>query len=533
VRIRSVLTCRARRGVCAQCYGRDLGRGHMVNRGEAVGIIAAQSIGEPGTQLTMRTFHIGGTASAEVSNPFHKADYTGKVLFHDVRIVETKEGTRALNKNGFITLHDKNDKELAKYPLVIGALITVKDGQSVKKGETFVSWDPYSVSIYSESAGKVEYHEIIDGVTMTRQTNEVTGQIETVILDSRENLHPQIILKQPANDEYIGYYPIPANAHIVVGDNQIIEAGDLLAKTPRKASMTKDITGGLPRVGELFEARKPKEPAEIAKIDGVVEFAEGLVRGHRKILVANEVTGDEVEHLVPMGRHLIVTRGEHVRKGQQLTEGAINPQDLLAVCGVRETQKYLLDQIQEVYRFQGVEINDKHVEVIVRQMLHKVQITDPGDTKFLFDEVIEQRSFKAENEKMTTLNPPGRPASATPVLQGITKAGLSTSSFISAASFQETTRVLTEAAATGRVDHLIGFKENIIMGHVVPSGTGFTRSRLFKGTEEELYMGRTLDSNASILTAAADDDVSGDSYNAMNDIENIIQGVNAIKEEPE
>jgi len=533
ITIRSPLTCEAVVGICSKCYGMDLGRQQLVEKGTPAGIIAAQSIGEPGTQLTMRTFHIGGTASAEVSKPFHKADHSGKVIFHDVRTVETIEGTRALNKNGFISLLDKKGKELAKYPLVIGALITVNDGDFVKKGDTFVSWDPYSVSIYSESDGKVEYHEIIDGVTMTKQTNEVTGQIETVILDSRENLHPQIILKKPENDEYIGYYPIPANAHIVVGDNEIIKAGDLIAKTPRKASMTKDITGGLPRVGELFEARKPKEPAEIAKIDGVIEFAEGLVRGHRKILVTNETTGDEVEHLVPMGRHLIVTRGELVRKGQQLTEGAINPQDLLAVCGVRETQKYLLDQIQEVYRFQGVEINDKHVEVIVRQMLHKVQITDPGDTRFLFDEVIEQRSFKAENEKMSQLNPPGRPASATPVLQGITKAGLSTSSFISAASFQETTRVLTEAAATSRVDHLIGFKENIIMGHVVPSGTGFSRNRLFKGTEEELYMGRTLDSHASILSANDEDDVTGDGYNAMNDVENIIQGVNPIKEEPE
>ncbi len=533
ITIRSPLTCEANVGICSKCYGMDLARQQLVEKGTPAGIIAAQSIGEPGTQLTMRTFHIGGTASAEISNPFHKANQSGKVIFHDVRTVETKEGTRALNKNGFITLHDKKGKEVAKYPLVIGALISVKDGDYVKKGQTFVSWDPYSISIYSESKGKVEYHEIIDGVTMTKQTNEVTGQIETVILDSRENLHPQIILKDSETDEYIGYYPIPANAHIVVGDNEIIDAGDLIAKTPRKASMTKDITGGLPRVGELFEARKPKEPAEIAKIDGVVEFAEGLVRGHRKIIVVNEATGDEIEHLVPMGRHLIVTRGEHVRKGQQLTEGSINPQDLLAICGVRETQKYLLDQIQEVYRFQGVEINDKHVEVIVRQMLHKVQITDPGDTKFLYDEVVEQRIFKAENARMATLNPPGRPASATPVLQGITKAGLSTASFISAASFQETTRVLTEAAATSRTDHLIGFKENIIMGHVVPSGTGFSQKRLYKGVDEELYLGRTIETPSSIFTVEDEADVAGATYNAMNDVENIIQGVNAIKEEPE
>jgi DNA-directed RNA polymerase subunit beta' len=522
VTIRSVLTCETPYGVCARCYGMDLARQKLVEMGTPVGIIAAQSIGEPGTQLTMRTFHIGGTASAEVSHPYHKAEKGGTSRFHNVRIVETKEGTRVLNKNGFITLHGKDGKEIGRYPLAIGALVTIKDGDTVKKGQTFVSWDPYSVSIYSEAKGCVEYHEIIEGITMTRQRNESTGMIETVILESRENLHPQILLKDVETDEPLGYYPIPSNAHIVVDNGQIVEGGELIAKTPRKVSTTKDITGGLPRVEELFEARKPKDTAEIAKIDGVIEFAEGLVRGHRKVILRSETTGEEIEHLIPLGHHLVVTRSEHVRKGQQLTEGSVAPHELLDICGMKELQRYLLDQIQEVYRFQGVEINDKHIEVILRQMLRKVKITDPGDTRFLYDDEVERQVFEQENNRVSKLDPPGRPAKASPVLQGITKAGLSTASFISAASFQETTRVLTEAAATGRTDYLLGFKENIIMGHVVPSGTGFTADRLRRGFEsmDELYMGRTSDTGAKFLSFEEDEDES-----VLADVENIIQGV--------
>lgn len=522
VTIRSVLTCETPYGVCSKCYGMDLARQAPVTCGTPAGIIAAQSIGEPGTQLTMRTFHIGGTASAEAIKPFHKADEAGTIKFHNVRTVETKEGTRVLNKTGYATLHDKNGKSTHRYALTIGALVTVKDGDKVKKGQQFVSWDPYSVSIYSEAKGRVEYHEIIEGVTMAREFNESSKQHETVILDARENLHPQILLKDTETDEPLGYYPIPTNAHIVVEDGVEVSAGELIAKTPRKASTTKDITGGLPRVEELFEARKPKEPAEIAKIDGIVEFVEGITRGNRKIIVRSETTGDEVEHLVPLGRHLIVTRGEHVRKGQQLTEGAVNPQDLLDISGIKELQSYLLDQVQEVYRFQGVKINDKHIEVIIRQMLRKVKITEPGDTRFFFEDEVERRIFDQENRRVTSQDPPGRPAMGSPVLQGITKAGLSTSSFISAASFQETTRVLTEAAATGRTDYLLGFKENIIMGHPVPSGTGFTSERLRRGFEnmDELYMGRTSEPTTNLWRMEDEEDDS-----ALNDIESIIQGV--------
>ena len=528
VTIRSVLTCETPYGVCARCYGMDLSRQKLVEQGIPVGIIAAQSIGEPGTQLTMRTFHIGGTASAEVAHPYHEAEKPGTLKFHNVRTVETKEGTRVLNKNGFITLHSKEGKEIGRYPLTIGALVTAKDGDAVKKGVRFVSWDPYSVSIYSEAKGRVEYHEIIEGITMTRQRNESTGMYETVILESRENLHPQILLKDIENDEPLGYYPIPSNAHIIVENGQSVEAGELIAKTPRKVSTTKDITGGLPRIEELFEARKPKDTAEIARIDGIIEFAEGLVRGHRKVIVRSETTGEEIEHLIPLGHHLIVTRGEHVRKGQQLTEGAVAPHELLEICGMKELQSYLLDQIQEVYRFQGVEINDKHVEVILRQMLRKVKITDPGDTQFLYDDEVERRVFDQENNRVASLDPPGRPAQASPVLQGITKAGLSTASFISAASFQETTRVLTEAAATGRTDYLLGFKENIIMGHVVPSGTGFTAERLRRGFEnmDELYMGRISDTGSTFLTFEEDEEES-----VLVDVENIIQGVSGYTAE--
>lgn len=520
--IRSVLTCETPFGVCSKCYGLDLARQEPVQCGTPVGIIAAQSIGEPGTQLTMRTFHIGGTASAEVTHPYHTTALQGTVRFHNVRTVETAEGTRVLNKTGYVTLHDKTGKTTQRYPLTIGALVKVKDGDTVKKGEKFAEWDPYSIPIYSEDRGRVRYHEIIEGITMTREMNEVTHRYETVILEARENLHPQIILLDEKTEEPLGYYPIPTNAHIVVEDGQIVTGGELIAKTPRKASTTRDITGGLPRVEELFEARKPKEPAEIAKIDGVVEFVEGITRGQRKVVVHSETTGEEVEHLIPLGRHLVVTRGEYVRKGHQLTEGSINPQDLLDICGIKELQSYLLNQVQEVYRVQGVNISDKHIEVVIRQMLRKIKITDPGDTSFFFEDEIERRVFDQENRRILSQDPPGRPAMGSPILQGITRASLSTSSFISAASFQETTRVLTEAAATGRTDYLLGFKENIIMGHPVPSGTGFTAERVRRGFEnlDELYMGRTSDVKTHLWHMEDDEDDT-----ALNDIESIIQGV--------
>jgi len=477
VKIRSVLTCESRRGVCAMCYGRNLATGKLVKLGEAVGIIAAQSIGEPGTQLTMRTFHIGGTASQVFKQPQIKAKNDGVVQYHEVRAVRRAEGNWVvLNKNGQIAICTDEGRELERYPVVVGAEITVADGGRVKKGETFVQWDPYNVPVLSEVGGKIKFHDIIEGVTMRKELDEATGLMGTVIIEHKEDLHPQIDVLNDAG-EVAAFYGIPAGAHIVVEEGDAIQPGALLAKTPRKVFRTKDITGGLPRVAELFEARRPKDAAEIAKIDGVVDFA-GSVRGKRRIVVKDPKTGAEEEHLIPHSKHIIVFRGDNVKKGQQLTEGPVVPHEILEVCGPQDLQEYLVNEVQEVYRLQGVEINDKHIEIIVRQMLRKVRVIDPGDTQFLWGDQVEKFRFEEENRRVTDAG--GKPAEAQPVLLGITKASLETESFISAASFQDTTRVLTEAATLGRVDHLHGFKENVIMGHLIPAGTGFRRLRNVK-----------------------------------------------------
>ncbi len=478
VRIRSVLTCESRRGICAKCYGRNLATGKMVQLGEATGIIAAQSIGEPGTQLTMRTFHIGGTASSVFKQPQLIAKHDGFVRYHDLRTVQALDGNYiVLNKNGVISIYDKDGRELERYSTVIGAVISVAEGGQVKKGESFVKWDPYNVPILSEQSGVIDFHDFIEGVTVKKEVDESTGLEGTVVMEHKEDLHPQIVIKDPKSREVISYYSIPSGAHVMVTKGHDVLAGAMLAKTPRKVVRTKDITGGLPRVAELFEARRPKDAAEIAKIDGVVEFA-GTARGKRRIIVRDPVTKDEEEHLIPMGRHVVVFKGDHVRKGQQLTEGPVVPQEILEVCGPQELQEYLVNEVQEVYRLQGVEINDKHIEIIVRQMLRKVRITDPGDTEFLWGEQVEKQSFQDVNQKAIAEGK--RPAEASPVLLGITKASLETESFISAASFQDTTRVLTDAATLGRVDNLRGFKENVIMGHLIPAGTGFGMYRNIK-----------------------------------------------------
>ncbi len=478
VKIRSVLTCESRRGCCAKCYGRNLATGRTVALGEATGIIAAQSIGEPGTQLTMRTFHIGGTASSVFKQPHVVAKHDGIVRYHDLRTVRSLDGNYiVLNKNGVVSIYDKEGRELERYTAVIGAVIAVADGGEVKKGQSFVKWDPYSVPILSEAVGKIDFHDFIEGVTVRREVDESTGMEGTVVMEHKEDLHPQIVLKDPKTGAALSYYSIPSGAHVMVAKGSEVQAGAMLAKTPRKVVRTKDITGGLPRVAELFEARRPKDAAEIAKIDGTVEFA-GTARGRRKLLVRDAATGDEEEHLIPMGKHVVVFQGDHVRKGQQLTEGPVVPQEVLDVCGPQELQEYLVNEVQEVYRLQGVEINDKHIEIIVRSMLRKVRITDPGDTDFLWGEQIEKQSFQDVNQKAVAEGK--RPAEASPVLLGITKASLETESFISAASFQDTTRVLTDAATLGRVDYLRGFKENVIMGHLIPAGTGFGMYRNIK-----------------------------------------------------
>jgi DNA-directed RNA polymerase subunit beta' len=474
MRIRSVLTCESKHGVCVHCYGRNLATGAPVKLGEAVGIIAAQSIGEPGTQLTMRTFHIGGTAAQVFKIPQIKSKHDGTIHYNELRYVELEDGNNiVLNKNGSVAILDDEGRELENHNIVIGAVISFKDGSKIKKGETFVQWDPYNVPILSEKAGKVKFHDIIEGVTMKQETDETTGQEAMVVIEHKEDLHPQITISDDAG-EVVANYPIPSGAHVVVGEGDKIVPGTLLAKTPRKQAKTKDITGGLPRVAELFEARRPKDAAEISKIDGVVDFGTS-VRGKRCILIKDTQTQAEEEHLIPIGKHVIVFKGDFVKKGQQLTEGPIDPHEILDVCGPQELQEHLVSEVQEVYRLQGVTINDKHIEIIVRQMLRKVRITEPGDTQFLWGEQIDKLDFEDENERVEKMG--GKPAEATPVLLGITKASLETDSFLSAASFQDTTRVLTEASTRSRVDSLRGFKENVIMGHIIPAGTGFDMHR--------------------------------------------------------
>jgi DNA-directed RNA polymerase subunit beta' len=475
VRIRSVLTCESKQGICACCYGRNLATGGMIKRGEAVGIIAAQSIGEPGTQLTMRTFHIGGTASQVFKQPQIKAKFEGLVRYNDIRMVELEDGNSiVLNKNGSISiLSEEGGRELEVHNLVIGSIISVKNGEKVKKGEPFVQWDPYNVPILSEKAGRVKFVDIIEGVTMKQEADETTGQEAMVIIEHKEDLHPQIVILNDKG-EPAANYPIPSGAHIVVNEGDKIVAGTLMAKTPRKTSKTKDITGGLPRVAELFEARRPKDAAEISKIDGVVDFGPS-VRGKRTILIKEPQTQLEEEHLIRIGKHVIVFKGDFVKKGQQLTEGPVDPHEILDICGPQELQEHLVNEVQEVYRLQGVTINDKHIEIIVRQMLRKVRVTEPGDTQFLWGEQIDKIEFEKENSRVDKMG--GKPAEAQPVLLGITKASLETESFLSAASFQDTTRVLTEAATMGKVDYLRGFKENVIMGHIIPAGTGYQLHR--------------------------------------------------------
>ncbi len=495
LKIRSVLTCECGRGVCAQCYGRNLATGEFVKLGEAVGIIAAQSIGEPGTQLTMRTFHIGGTASQTFKQPIIKAKNDGAVQFNDLRTVQALDGSWiVLNKNGSISVHNEEGRELERYNVVVGSVISKPDGAKVKKAETFVQWDPYNVPILTEHSGKVEFRDMIAGVTIKRDVDEATGLMGTVIIEHKEDLHPQIVI---VNDkkEVVANYSIPAGAHVIVEEGQKVRAGALLAKTPRKVAKTKDITGGLPRVAELFEARRPKDAAEIAKIDGIVEMG-GTVRGKRKLILKDPETNAEEEHLIPLTKHIIVFKGDFVKKGQQLTEGPVVPHEILEVCGPQDLQEHLVNEVQEVYRLQGVEINDKHIEIIVRQMLRKVKITDPGDTSLLWGDQVDKLDFERENNEVVEKG--GKPAEAVPVLLGITKASLETDSFISAASFQDTTRVLTEAATLGKVDRLRGFKENVIMGHLIPAGTGFPEHREIKLVEKGEPIGAAMVDDTAI-----------------------------------
>lgn len=490
VMIRSTLTCKTRRGVCVKCYGRDLARGNTVNMGEAVGIIAAQSIGEPGTQLTMRTFHLGGAASRAVEQSVHTARYDGKLKFKDVQAVSNRQGhLTVLNRNGEVIIVDSSGRERDSMKLVYGAILRFKEGQEVKRGDVLAEWDPYSNPIVADLNGVIQYQDIEEGATMAEQVDAVTGFATKVITESKGADNKPTVLIADANGKVLDLpnrnvpcrYVIPVGAQLLVNDGQEVHAGDFIAKIHRETSKTRDITGGLPRVAELFEARKPKEAAIISEIDGYVTFGKD-VKGKQRVIVTPEV-GEQREYLIPKGKHVAVREGEFVRAGDALMDGPSNPHDILRVLGDRALSAYLVNEIQEVYRLQGVGINDKHIEVIVRNMLRKVEVKDPGDTRFLAGEQVERFELADENDKVSKEG--GRPAVVEPLLLGITKVSLSTDSWISAASFQETTKVLTEAAVNSKTDSLRGLKENIIMGRLVPAGTGLGAYKRWKVVVED------------------------------------------------
>ncbi len=476
VKIRSVLTCESKRGVCRLCYGRNLATGKMVERGEAVGIISAQSIGEPGTQLTMRTFHIGGAATRISEQSTQDAKSDGFVRFSNINTVHNNKGELiAMNRNGILIIVDDKNRERERYPVVYGAKINVQDGAAVKANQILLEWDPYTFSILTEVSGTVHFKDLIDGVTTQEQVDEITGNMQVVVTESAdEKRFPAVIVRpEGGSRSEEKRYLMPTHAHLMASDGEPAHAGDVLAKIPRATTKTKDITGGLPRVVELFEARKPRETAIIAEINGTVKYGE-VTKGMRKLYVVGD-DGVQKEYSIPRGVHINVQEGERVRSGDPLMDGPRNPHDILAVLGEKELQRYLVNEIQEVYRLQGVNINDKHLEVISRQMMRWIKVEEIGDTEFLPEEVVDKFRFRQENNHVIEAG--GHPASGKPVLLGITKASLSTDSFISAASFQETTRVLTEAAINGKVDYLRGLKENVIMGRLIPAGTGLDRYR--------------------------------------------------------
>ncbi len=476
--IRSVLTCESRRGTCAKCYGRDLASGRLVNVGEAVGVIAAQSIGEPGTQLTMRTFHFGGAASHKVEKNTIDSRFSGIVKFVNIRHVTNREGGLVvLTRNGEVQILDDNKKVKETYPIVYGATMVVKEGQSVAAGARIAEWDPFAVPIIAEVAGRVKYTDLKEGRSMEERVDDVTFLTRKVVTDAKgTDLKPCIELVGEGDKRSLRYN-LPVGAILAQEDNVQVAPGDILAKIPRETTKTKDITGGLPRVAELFEARKPKDMSIMADRDGRVSFGADT-KGKRKLIVTEEASGNEREYLIPKGKHVVVTEGDFVRKGDALVDGAANPHEILEVLGRTALAKYLVDEVQEVYRLQGVKINDKHIEVIVRQMLRRARIKDPGASRFLPNEQVDRFELEEVNAK---LRADGKAeAVGETVLLGITKASLSTESFISAASFQETTKVLTEAAINSKVDHLRGLKENVIMGRLIPAGTGSSHYRGLK-----------------------------------------------------
>ncbi len=509
---RSAITCETRYGVCAQCYGRDLARGHRVNIGESVGVIAAQSIGEPGTQLTMRTFHIGGAASRAAAANNIEIKSSGTIRLHNIKTVQRADGVLvAVSRSGELTVQDMHGRERERYKVPYGAEIPVQEGAEVKAGDIVATWDPHTHPVITEVAGTIKLNDFIDGVTVQRETDEVTGLTSLVVIDpkqrstSAKDLRPMVKLVDEKGDslclvgtEIPAQYVLPAGAIVVMEDGAEAKVGDVIARIPQESSKTRDITGGLPRVAELFEARKPKEPAIMAEISGIISFGKETKGKQRLIITPAE--GEPHEELIPKWRHITAFEGEHVEQGEVIADGAPNPHDILRLLGVEELATYISNEVQEVYRLQGVKINDKHIEVIVRQMLRRVEIKDAGDTKFLKGEQMEKARLLEENERMVAEGK--MPATWEPMLLGITKASLATESFISAASFQETTRVLTEASVGGKVDRLRGLKENVIVGRLIPAGTGLAY-------HEERRRRAQVDTQAE-LAAAADEVLSAD-----------------------
>ena len=483
--VRSAITCDSRVGICSACYGRDLGRGHQVNVGEAVGVIAAQSIGEPGTQLTMRTFHIGGAASRSSAADSVQVKNAGKVRLHNMKTVTRENGDLvAVSRSGSIALADDHGRERELYKLPYGAVISVQDGAMVEAGQKVATWDPHTHPIVTEVAGKIEFVGMEEGITINRTTDELTGLSSIEVIDPKDrpaagkDIRPMVkLVDEKGNDVHLpgtnapAQYLLPANAYVSQENGAIVTVGDVIARIPQETSGNKDITGGLPRVADLFEARKPKEPAILAEISGTVSFGKET-KGKKRIVITPNDGGDHYEELIPKWRHLNVFEGEQVEKGEVISDGPFNPHDILRLKGVGHLAMYITNEVQEVYRLQGVGIDDKHIEVIVRQMLRKVIIGENGDSNFIPGDQVEYTNFLEENEKLDAAGKIA--AKGERVLLGITKASLATESFISAASFQETTRVLTEGAVTGKMDTLRGLKENVVVGRLIPAGTGLT-----------------------------------------------------------
>ncbi|MGL6290783.1 MAG: DNA-directed RNA polymerase subunit beta', partial [Silanimonas sp.] len=482
IKVRSSINCEASFGICAMCYGRDLARGHLVNQGEAVGVIAAQSIGEPGTQLTMRTFHIGGAASRAAAVDNITVKTTGSIKFTHLKTVAHSAGHLvAVSRSGELSVLDPMGRERERHKLPYGATINGKDGDSIKAGQVVATWDPHNHPIVSEVKGFVRFIDFVEGVTAIEKTDDLTGLTAIEITDPKrrgqagKDLRPMVrIVDAKGKDMQIpgtdlpAQYLLPPRAVVTVQNGAEVGVGDVVAKIPQEASKTRDITGGLPRVADLFEARKPKDPAVLAERSGIVSFGKDT-KGKQRLII-KDADGNEHEELIPKYRQIVVFEGEHVEKGEEVVAGEPNPQDILRLKGVEELAAYLVKEIQDVYRLQGVKINDKHIETILRQMLRKVEITDAGGTRFMAGEQVDRFRVADENVRVTARNE--LPARVDPVLLGITKASLATESFISAASFQETTRVLTEAAVRGTRDTLRGLKENVIVGRLIPAGTG-------------------------------------------------------------